>query len=100
MKSVLADAHKEKKQDSAHAHTGFPYELTNRRLKMNGLELLAKIPPSTVKACFFDPQYRGVLDKLSYGNEGVKRGQKRSALAQMSEETIAQFITGINHVLM
>lgn len=34
--------------------------------KIDGIELMKKIPPDTVKTCFFDPQYRGVLDKLSY----------------------------------
>ena len=42
----------------------------NYKNKTDGLKLLATIPDKTVKTAFFDPQYRGVLDKLSYGNEG------------------------------
>lgn len=42
----------------------------NTRLKMDGLELLAKLPTASIPVAFFDPQYRGVLDKLSFGNEG------------------------------
>ena len=48
---------------------------------------------------FFDPQYRGVLDKLKYGNEGKKRGRARAQLEQMNEETIITFIKEINRIL-
>ncbi|MXZ03768.1 MAG: site-specific DNA-methyltransferase, partial [Chloroflexi bacterium] len=44
---------------------------TNRRVAMDGLTLMSKLPEECIAAAFFDPQYRGVLDKLSYGNEGV-----------------------------
>ena len=43
----------------------------NFRNKADGLTLLASLPEQSIKTAFFDPQYRGVLDKLSYGNEGV-----------------------------
>ena len=69
------------------------------RIAMDGLEFLAKLPEACAAAAFFDPQYRGVLDKLGYGNEGVLRGQKRSALPQMSSEVIGEFIRGIGNVL-
>ena len=69
------------------------------RAQMDGLTLLSNLPDACVAAAFFDPQYRGVLDKLSYGNEGVLRGQKRSALPQMTSDTITEFIRGINRVL-
>ena len=72
----------------------------NKRLKMDGLKLLGKIPNSTVPVAFFDPQYRGVLDKLGYGNEGKGRAQRRCALEQMDESTIAQFVMEINRVLI
>lgn len=91
MKSVL--------ERDCHEKSAFPNELLNQRQHMDGLSLLARIPASSVKASFFDPQYRGVLDKLNYGNEGVSRGQKRSALSQMDEELIAGFIREISRVL-
>ena len=69
------------------------------RVAMEGLEYLAQLPDASVAATFFDPQYRGVLDKLGYGNEGVLRGQKRSALPQMSSEIIGQFTRSIDRVL-
>ena len=71
----------------------------NQRVAMDGLTLMSKLPDECIAATFFDPQYRGVLDKLGYGNEGVLRGQKRSALPQMSSETIGQFIRDIHRVL-
>ncbi|MDD6186618.1 MAG: DNA methyltransferase [Oscillospiraceae bacterium] len=52
-----------------------------------------------LKLCFFDPQYRGVLDKLSYGNEGKTRGKQRSALPQMTEDIIKSFLFEIERVL-
>ena len=61
--------------------------------------LLERLPERCVAATFFDPQYRGVLDKLGYGNEGVLRGMKRTALPQMSEDVITEFIHGISKVL-
>ena len=66
---------------------------------MDGLQLLQKIPSESIRVVFFDPQYRGVLDKLSYGNEGKSRGKARHDLEQMSEETILTFISLIEKVL-
>ena len=49
---------------------------------------------------FFDPQYRGILDKLSYGNEGKSRGKDRSDLPQMSEDIIKTFLKEMERVLL
>ncbi len=70
------------------------------RLKMDGLEFLSCLVHGTIPVAFFDPQYRGVLDKLQYGNEGEQRGKRRSSLQQMTEETIAEFIRAIDSVLI
>lgn len=72
----------------------------NVRLKMDGLKFLAKLPGNSFPVAFFDPQYRGVLDRLAYGNEGKERGQARSALEQMDENKIRQFIRGISAALI
>lgn len=72
----------------------------NTRLKMDGLKLLSKLPRATIPVAFFDPQYRGILDKMRYGNEGKKRGRRRSALQQMNEQTIADFVQAINAALI
>lgn len=74
--------------------------LLNKKNKIDGLELLSIIPKKSIKVAFFDPQYRGVLDKMSYGNEGKNRGQNRAALPQMTEEIIEQFISKIEKVLL
>ena len=74
-------------------------ELVNRKNKMNGLDLLDLLDKESIKVTFFDPQYRGVLDKLSYGNEGKSRGKDRSALPQMSQEIIFEFLAKIEVVL-
>ena len=72
----------------------------DQRNRYDGLELLAESDPASVPLCIFDPQYRGLLDKMQYGNEGLSRGQRRSSLPQMSGEIIARFITGIATALI
>lgn len=71
---------------------------TNVKYCANGFDLLLMIPDNTIKTSFFDPQYRGVLDKLNYGNEGKQRGKQRCDLPQMSEETIIDFVRELNRV--
>jgi site-specific DNA-methyltransferase (adenine-specific) len=74
------------------------YQLNKKNLA-DGLDLLASINDGVIATTFFDPQYRGILDKLKYGNEGVKRGTARCELQQMDEETIIAFIKEIDRVL-
>ena len=74
-------------------------KLINKKNKMDGLFLLDMLEPQSIKVAFFDPQYRGILDKLSYGNEGKNRGQNRSSLPQMSEDIIIDFIVKIHNLL-
>ena len=71
----------------------------NKKNKADGLDLLATLNDKTIAAVFFDPQYRGILDKLNYGNEGKLRGKARCSLVQMLEEVIISFIIEINRVL-
>ena len=70
----------------------------NSPLKMDGLTLLKSLEDDSVSIVFFDPQYRGVLDKMNYGNEG-ERQIERSKLIQMSERKIISFVREINRVL-
>ena len=72
----------------------------DERMRMDGADLLNALPSSSVAVAFFDPQYRGVLDKMSYGNEGESRSRARTQLPQMSEQTITSFITLINAALI
>ena len=71
----------------------------NAKNKADGLKLMSAIKDTSISAVFFDPQYRGVLDKLKYGNEGVSRGKLRSSLPQMDKNIIISFIKEINRVL-
>jgi hypothetical protein len=70
----------------------------NSKLKMDGLTLLKSLENSSVSIVFFDPQYRGILDKMNYGNEG-ERQIERSKLVQMNEKKIISFVREINRVL-
>ena len=72
----------------------------NQRHQADGLHLLRQLPEASLPLCFFDPQYRGVLDQLQYGNEGQTRGARRSGLPQMSIDVIRQFLTEIARVLI
>jgi site-specific DNA-methyltransferase (adenine-specific) len=63
----------------------------NKRLLCDGLLLLNAIQPESISACFFDPQYRQVMDKMHYGNEG-RRQKERALLPQMPQELIEHFI--------
>lgn len=77
-----------------------PQELRlNCRLKMDGLHLLQMLRDNTFPAAFLDPQYRGVLDYLGYGNEGEQRGAARASLPQMTEQ-IPQFVRDIDRILL
>lgn len=75
-----------------------PYKI-NFKNKTDGLKLLKDIKSDCIKLAFFDPQYRGVLDKLQYGNEGISRGKARHDLPQMPEEVIINFISELNRVI-
>jgi site-specific DNA-methyltransferase (adenine-specific) len=73
--------------------------ITQSQYKMNGLVFLSKLPLESIPCIFFDPQYRGVLDKMNYGNEG-ERQKGRAKLDQMDEAMISEFIYKINNVLV
>ncbi len=68
--------------------------------RMDGLKFLAKISDNTIPLVFFDPQYRAILDKQKYGNEGKNRGKERASLPQMSAKLIVEFIKGIERILI
>jgi site-specific DNA-methyltransferase (adenine-specific) len=72
--------------------------ILNSKLKMDGLYLLKSLEDNSINTVFFDPQYRGILDKMNYGNEGERQIQ-RSKLIQMNERKITSFIKEINRTL-
>lgn len=59
---------------------------------------MRNLEDQSIDLCFFDPQYRGVLDRMKYGNEG-DRQKGRSSLVQMDESVIIQFIGEIARLL-
>lgn len=71
----------------------------NTRNQADGQIFLESLTSSTFPLCIFDPQYRGVLDRQKYGNEG-KRQKDRAQRIQMSEEVIKNFIIEIDRVLI
>ncbi len=77
---------------------GSTYKMNHKNVA-DGLDLLADVKDKSIATAFFDPQYRGILDKLKYGNEGKGRGKARSELPQMDEDTIVSFIREIDRVL-
>ena len=77
---------------------GSTYRLNYKNLT-DGMDLISDIKEKSIATAFFDPQYRGVLDKLKYGNEGQARGNARCELQQMDETTIIKFINEIDRVL-
>jgi len=72
----------------------FISENKNKILKMDGIKLLSEVQENCIDACFFDPQYRQVLEKMKYGNEGARQ-KGRVLLKQMPEDIILKFLAGI-----
>src|SRR3990167_4361712 len=70
------------------------------RQRMDGLKFLKLLPKESIPLVFFDPQYRSVMDKQKYGNEGKNRGRERAELPQMSDALIKKFIAEIERVLI
>lgn len=68
------------------------------RNRGDGLEMLRAMRGGTARLAFFDPQYRSVLDKMKYGNEG-ERQRGRAKLPQMTNATIFKFIGEIERTL-
>lgn len=70
----------------------------NSRQKMDAVELLSRIPNNLATMFWFDPQYRAVLDKLSFGNEGARQAG-RAALKSMDDDDIAFVVEEAARVL-
>ncbi len=71
----------------------------NARNQADGLTFLESLQASSFPLCIFDPQYRGVLDRQKYGNEG-ERQKDRAKLEQMDDALIGRFIEKIDRVLI
>jgi site-specific DNA-methyltransferase (adenine-specific) len=77
-----------------------PGFVVNVAQQMDGLALLQAIGPNAVPLVFFDPQYRSLLDRQNYGNEGVLRQRERAQLQQMDTGAIGGFVREISRILM
>jgi site-specific DNA-methyltransferase (adenine-specific) len=54
----------------------------------DALALLRSLSDSAARLIFFDPQFREVLEKQKYGNEGIGRQRARAALPAMTSDYI------------
>jgi site-specific DNA-methyltransferase (adenine-specific) len=61
--------------------------ILNVAQRRDALDLLCALSAGCAPLAFFDPQHRGVLDRLKFGNEG-SRQRGRARLPSMSEEYI------------
>jgi site-specific DNA-methyltransferase (adenine-specific) len=73
--------------------------LLNIAQQGDALALLQSLPNSCTPLVFFDPQHRGVLDKLAFGNEGARQ-RERCALPAMGEDYIDACCREIARVLV
>jgi site-specific DNA-methyltransferase (adenine-specific) len=64
----------------------------------DALQLLQSLPTASSSLVFFDPQFRGPLDRLKFGNEG-ERQRGRASLPSMSESYIDAICHEIVRVL-
>lgn len=71
-----------------------------RNIKQIGdaFHLLTLLPDSCSSLAFFDPQYRGVLDKMNYGNEGARQ-KERAALPAMTTTSIIGVLIALTRVI-
>jgi site-specific DNA-methyltransferase (adenine-specific) len=70
----------------------------NQRNGGDGLKLLKSMKTNSVPLIFFDPQYREVMDKMAYGNEGARQ-RARALLPQMNSTIIQDFLIEQSRVL-
>jgi site-specific DNA-methyltransferase (adenine-specific) len=70
----------------------------NARNRINGVALLRSLRDEEASLAFLDPQYRGILDQLAFGNEGARQAA-RAALPQMSDDDVAFFVEQLARVL-
>jgi len=63
----------------------------NKKLKIDCQDLVRSLEKDSVNVCFFDPEYRGVMDYLLFGNEDSSdvRQAERLSLPQMTDQCIS-----------
>ncbi len=71
----------------------------NIKCKEDCLLFLKNIPAKSARVVIADFQYRGILDKMDYGNEKTGKQKDRAALPQMAEEYIVDCINQAGIIL-
>jgi site-specific DNA-methyltransferase (adenine-specific) len=79
--------------------TDVPRWKRNAAQRGDALDLLTSLPDACAALAFLDPQHRGVLDKLAFGNEGARQ-RERCALPAMGEDYIDACCREIARVLV
>jgi site-specific DNA-methyltransferase (adenine-specific) len=74
--------------DKLQPENSTPVFLRNRPQRGDALELLRSLPDACLPLGVLDPQFREVLDRQQYGNEGIGRQRKRAELPAMSGDSI------------
>lgn len=68
------------------------------RQRMGAMNMLAMVKDRAAALAVFDPQYRGILDKMKYGNEGARQAG-RAALPQQGYRAIVAILDELERVL-
>jgi site-specific DNA-methyltransferase (adenine-specific) len=79
-------------------HASFNF-VRNTTQRGDALALLRSLPNEHVAAAFLDPQFRELLQRQSYGNEGVSRQSMRAALPAMTPDYIDAVVCELARVL-
>ncbi|MDE2105510.1 MAG: site-specific DNA-methyltransferase [Patescibacteria group bacterium] len=66
----------------------------NARQRMDGLDLMRTLADRSVAAVFIDGQYRSVLDRQNYGDEG-----ERGEIPQMDDAMMSRFVAEAGRIL-
>jgi site-specific DNA-methyltransferase (adenine-specific) len=72
--------------------------IRNTAQRGDALALLRSLPNNCSPLVFFDPQHRGVLDRLRFGNEGARQ-RGRARLSAMTEVYIDSVVIEAARVL-
>ena len=73
--------------------------ILNVAQRRDALDLLGALSTACAPLAFFDPQHRGVLDRLKFGNEGARQ-RGRARLPAMTEDYIDACCREIGRVLI
>jgi site-specific DNA-methyltransferase (adenine-specific) len=84
---------------AAISNAGIPIDIKNVAQAGDALVLMRSLPDDSVALGFFDPQYRELLERQQYGNEGASRQSVRARLPAMSASYIDEVITEFARVL-